>query len=110
MNYKKYWAIFIVVQIVGAIGWAIGSPHRNPVGLFLGLTFLFPGTVVCLALLETTGRGTASWAFIALSIFVIVAWSLLGKGGSVNTKENVGQRSLICNPRYLAYNRELLAT
>jgi hypothetical protein len=79
MNYKKYWAIFIVVQIVGAIGWATGSPHGNPVGLFLGLTFLFPETVVCLALLETTGRGTAGWAFIALSIFVNCCLEPVGK-------------------------------
>jgi len=78
MNYK-FWAIVLLVQIVGGIGWTTGSPHGNPLGLYLGLALLFPGIVVCLLLLEGIGLGTEAWAFLATAVAVnLLTAALIG--------------------------------
>jgi hypothetical protein len=73
MNWKAFWVIFGLAQVVGAIGVLTGSSHGNPTGLLFALVFLFPGSVFCLLILETLGIGTTVGPIMVTSFLINVA-------------------------------------
>jgi hypothetical protein len=78
MNRKILWPLFVSAQIVGALGFATGSPHGNAFGLLIALIFLFPGSVLCLPILNTMAMQVNVGSVIIASVVVNVAfWFLL---------------------------------
>jgi hypothetical protein len=75
MNRKVFWGIFVVTQLLGALGVATGSPHGNPFGLLIALIFLFPGSLLCLPILDKLAIQTGVGPIIVVSFLVdIVCW------------------------------------
>ena len=78
MNRKIFWGEFVFAQIVGALGFATGSPHGNPLRLLLAFIFLFPGSVLCWPILDKIRIQTSVGPVIITSVVVNAAcWFLL---------------------------------
>jgi hypothetical protein len=57
MKRRAFWGIFAVAQLVGTLGVLTGSPHGFAVGLIIAMIALFPGSILCLFLLDFLGVG-----------------------------------------------------
>jgi hypothetical protein len=73
MNRKILWGVIGFAQIVGALGFASGSPHGNPLGLLFGFIFLFPGSLLCWPILDKLAILTTGFPVIITAVVVNVA-------------------------------------
>lgn len=75
MNRKILWGVIVFAQIVGALGFATGSPHGNPLGLLVAFIFLFPGSLLCWPILDKLAIQTTVGPVIITSVVVnVTCW------------------------------------
>ena len=75
MNRKKFWGIFAATQVMGTLGVLTGSPHGFAVGLVIAAIALFPGSILCLFLLDFLGVDFGTWRILVTALPInLVCW------------------------------------
>jgi hypothetical protein len=72
---RLFWRIFAVAQLVGVLGVATGGPHGFALGLIIASVALFPGSILCVLLLDFLGVNFGYGSLLVTSFLInLVCW------------------------------------